>query len=370
MKPLTPQPHTNSPTQSRRSRGRRVAQLLAGAWQQAAPSAPISAEEIAELAPLLLSMGAAGLAWRRIRETNLSRSPASAQLQQAYRFHSLEASVHAHRLKQVIARLRSFGVEPVLVKGWAIARLYPELGLRPFSDLDLCVLPDQYRAAQAALANPESRACNVDLHQGFGKFCDRQAEDIFARSQLVLLDDVEVRVLREEDHLHFLCLHLLRHGAVRPLWLCDIAVLLEQRAPGFDWARCLSGSRRAADWVACAIGLAHQLVGAEVEGTPVADRTRRLPGWLVPTVLREWGTPYRSPGQVEVYLRHPLRLWRGLPKELPHHWPNAIEATMTLKGPFNEMPRLPFQVGHVLSRSASLLRQLVGSGGGPALSRN
>ena len=176
--------------------------------------------------------------------------------------------------------------------------------------------------------------------------------------------------MSEEDHLHFLCLHLLRHGAVRPLWLCDIAVLLERRAPTFDWSRCLSGSRRAADWVACAIGLAHQLVGAEVEGTPVADRARHLPGWMVPTVLREWGAAYRSLGQVEVYLRHPLRLWRGLPKELPQHWPNAIEATMTLRGPFNELPRLPFQVGHVFSRSASLLWQLVGDALRPAYPRH
>jgi hypothetical protein len=345
-----------------------VARLLAGAWRQAPPSAPVSAEDIDELAPLLLSLGAGGLAWRRVRETALSHAAASSHLQQAYRFHSLEVAVHAHRLKQAITRLRRFGVEPVLVKGWAIARLYPEPSLRPFSDLDLCVLPDQYRVARAALDNPESRACNVDLHMGFGKFSDQQAEDIFARSQLAQLDDVEVRVLSEEDHLHFLCLHLLRHGAVRPLWLCDIAVLLERRAPDFDWARCLSRSRRAADWVACAIGLAHHLLGAEIEELPVADRARRLPGWLVPTVLREWGTPYRSPGQLEVYLRHPLRLWRGLPEELPYHWPNAIEATMALKGPFNEMPRLPFQVGHVLSRSASLLRQLIGSARGPALS--
>lgn len=162
MKPLTSQPHTDSPASTRRSQGRRVAQLLAGAWQQAASSVPVAAEEVARLAPLLLSMGAGALAWRRLRATNLSDSPASDQLQQAYCFHSLEALVHTHRLKQVIARLRRIGVEPVLVKGWAIARLYPELGLRPFSDLDLCVLPEQYRAAQAALDNPESRAGNVD----------------------------------------------------------------------------------------------------------------------------------------------------------------------------------------------------------------
>jgi len=29
------------------------------------------------------------------------------------------------------------GVEPILGKGWAIARLYPERGMRPYGDIDL-----------------------------------------------------------------------------------------------------------------------------------------------------------------------------------------------------------------------------------------
>ena len=44
---------------------------------------------------------------------------------------------------------------------------------------------------------------------------------------------LDVRVLSPEDDLRFLCLHLLRHGAVQPLWLCDICVLLEARANDF-----------------------------------------------------------------------------------------------------------------------------------------
>ncbi len=49
------------------------------------------------------------------------------------------------------------------------------------------------------------------------------------RSQLVNLDGVDVRVPGLEDHLGILCLHLLHHGAFRPLWLCDIAAALETR---------------------------------------------------------------------------------------------------------------------------------------------
>jgi hypothetical protein len=41
------------------------------------------------------------------------------------------------------------------------------------------------------------------------------------------------------------------------------------------------------------------------------------------------------------YLRNPA----GLLKALRTRWPDPIEATIRLKGPFNEVPRLPFQIG-------------------------
>jgi len=310
---------------------------------------------------------AGALAWWRIRHSGLRFAPIAQQLEQAYRFYFLQVALHERSLKQVIRMFRSYGVEPLLLKGWAIARHYPDPGLRPYCDFDLCVLPGQFDDATAALKNSKSPAWNVDLHPGFGKFYERQASDIFGRSQLVSLDDVDVRVPSAEDHLRFLCMHLLRHGAARPLWLCDLAVLLEDRPADFDWDRCLSGSRRQLDWIACALGLAHQLLGADVEGTPIARRAKKLPSWLVPAVLKTWGIQTVTRGQVVAYLRHPVRVLRGLLNELPRHWPNPIEATITLKGPFNELPRLPFQVGHVFSRTTAVVGQLSAS---PEVVRN
>jgi hypothetical protein len=340
------------------ARGELIAQLMAGSWRDEQPLPAISAEELEEIATPLMRSGAGALAWWRIRDCGLGDGRVAEQFQQAYRLQSLQAALHERNLKRAIPLLGNHAVEPVLVKGWAIARYYPEPGLRPYTDLDLCVLPDQYANACDALKDPAIRSCNIDLHLGFDKFYDLESNEIFDRSQLVKLDDLEVRVLSAEDHLRLLCMHLLRHGAVRPIWLYDIAVLLEARADDFDWERCLGRSRQQADWIACALGLAHQLLWADVEGTPVASRAKKLPRWLAPAVLKEWGTPLHSLGQVAAYLKQPGRVIRGLIEELPHHWPNPIEATMTLKGPFNELPRLPFQVGHVFSRAAAMLAQL------------
>ena len=344
----------DSRLQSSVGRGELIAQLLATSWRVEQTSPVISAQELDSIAIPLMRSGAGALTWWRIRNTGLGDTAIAEQFRQAYRLQSLQAALHERNLKRAIPQLSSLGVEPVLVKGWAIARHYPESGLRPYQDLDLCVLPNQYANACAALKDPAILSCNIDLHLGFDKFYDLQSEEIFERAQSVKLDDLEVRVLGAEDHLRLLCMHLLRHGAVRPIWLYDIAVLLEMRTGDFDWDRCLGRSRQQADWIACALGLAHQLLRADVEGTPVARRAKNLPGWLVPTVLREWGTPLHSPVQIAVYLKRPGRAI----KELPHHWPNPIEATMALKGSFNELPRLPFQVGHVFSRAVAMLAQL------------
>jgi hypothetical protein len=361
MKVLTELPKTDRGAQSKASRGRLVAQALAGAWGSASPSPTSSSSDLEEIATLLLKSGAAGLAWCKVRQSELRFSEAADRLHQAYRLQSLQAALHERRLKQVITLLRSVDVEPILVKGWAIARLYPEIGMRPYCDLDLCVLPEHYTKARAVLKDVEGDGTNVDLHLGFGKFYDRRTDEIFARSRLVKLGDIDVRVLREEENLRYLCMHLLRHGAVRPLWLCDIAVALESRTSEYDWDRCLAGSRREGNWVACAIGLASLLLGSDIERTPIAHWAQKLPRWLVKAVLRDWGIPYRSPRQVHAMLRQPLSLLGELPRELLRHWPNPIEATMTLRGPLNRVPRLPFQIGHVISRTTALLSEAIGT---------
>lgn len=313
------------------------------------------------MAPLLLNAGAAALGWWRVRQTSLAVSPAARQLQGFYQSHALQALLFGRGVARVSEHLRSAGVEPLLAKGWAIARLYPEPGLHPYGDIDLLVRPEQYARAQEALRSDELPYGLVDLHAGFSRsgmafslMDDRGLDALYERSQLVPLGDTEVRILGPEDHLRLLCLHFLGHGAFRALWLCDVAVALETRPAAFDWERCLGGSRRRADWVVCALGLAHQLLGARLDDTPVADRASRLPRWLVPTVLQEWGRGSTARVPLESYRRRPIRML----KELTHCWPNGIAATVDVRGPFNEWPRFGFQLASCLARAKRLLVRL------------
>ncbi len=325
---------------------------MAGAWRRSPPPLWLSPVALAEIAPLLLRSGAAGLGWWRVRDSDLGTHPPALQLQQAYRLHTLQAARHERQICRAITLLRSAGVEPLLAKGWAAARLYPERGLRPYGDIDLWVRPEQHAAAVAALRSFAGEGSPVDLHQKF-RHLERSWDELYDRSWLVPLGDVKVRTLGAEDHLRLLCLHMLFHGLLRPLWLCDIGAALESLPASFDWDYCLEGRPRHSDWVACTIGLAHQLLGARLDGAPATLRAQQLPRWLIPSVLRQWESKehYMQTPSMAFCARHPAHMVRALRLR----WPNPIQATVGVRGPFNELPRLPFQLAECVARTMAFM---------------
>lgn len=75
----------------------------------------------------------------RMNEVNAPAPAMLAMMQDAMRgnlFHQLQLK---HILVSAVELLRQHGVEPVLLKGFSLARLYPNSGLRQFGDIDLYV---------------------------------------------------------------------------------------------------------------------------------------------------------------------------------------------------------------------------------------
>lgn len=308
------------------------------------------------MAPLLLQTGAAGLAWWRVRAAP-SLPPVAAELRDAYRLFSLNAVQHEQRLAGAFAVLEAKGVTAVLGKGWAVARQYPRPGLRPYGDVDLYVPAEQHAAAARALA--DAQASGVDLHRGFAELDDYPPGELIDQARQAVVAGVPVRVFAPEHHLRLLVLHMLRHGVLRPLWLCDVALALEARPPDFDWTRLGRGSTRRGQWVFSALALAHELLGARLDGVPPRAGAR-LPRWLRRSVLRQWGVfvpPHGSRSPIAARLRAPVALLSGLVVR----WPNPVEATVGVGGPFNALPRLPFQVGACVVRTAQFARRLAAS---------
>jgi Uncharacterised nucleotidyltransferase len=342
-------------------RGRRLADALAGAWRETpAPWSP-SSIDMSAVVPLLLAGGCGALGWRRLRGpsgTGRVADGASEPLQHAYRLHALESAVREQQIRQALSLLRGAGIEPLLAKGWAAARLYPEPGLRPYGDIDLYVRPEQHGAAQGALRGEKGPPLPVDLHRGFADLDEGELDGVFERSRLAPLADVAVRVPSAEDHLRLLCLHALRHGVARAIWLCDIATALEARPRELDWEVLLGGEKRTGEAIGAAVGLARTVLGADFPTSRAAELAIRGPSWLVPAVLRQWGSGsgWREP--MGSFLHRP----RGAFAELLRHWPNPIEGTMGVRGPWNAWPRLPFQLAHVVVRGVQFARSLAGRG--------
>jgi putative nucleotidyltransferase-like protein len=348
-------------------RGGLVAAAVVGAWRREPAPPSLSAAELESVAPLLLDGGCGALAWWRIRGTpSLASSHVGEQLREAYRFHTLQAALHARELEQIVGALGAAGVDALVVKGWTAARHYPEPGLRPYGDIDICVSPEQHDTGHAVLAEAGLTTI-VDLHRGLavnsGVARDLPSfEEAWGRSAQAALDGLDVRVLAPEDHLSLLCVHLLTHGAWRPLWLCDIGAALECLPDDFDWSRCLGRTRRLATWVSATVALAERLLGAQPR-KPLPSHSPP-PRWLERAVLDQWGSPRPE---------YPTDLV-GLPagaylrpstaaRVVRAHWVDPIAATMQPGTSFNSLPRLPFQLRFVAWKTGRFLRGLAGRTG-------
>jgi hypothetical protein len=339
-------------------KGRLVARVLSGSWRSSGfPQLEITKSELDTITPLLYDSGAAALAWHRLSQTSLRNSGSAELLHHAYRLQSLQSDIQEQKIEKVFRLCREAQLEAILAKGWATAGIYSTRALRPFGDIDICVPPEQFKLAEEVFSAPEANDCWVDLHQQFSEIGDRTVAELLARSTTVALGAEQIRILGLEDQLALSSIHLLKHGAWRPLWLCDVGVAIESLPQTFSWNTCLGQNATRAKWIMCAMGLAKELLDADTAHLPENVDTQ-VPTWLIQNVLKQWERPFASnqppmshPMPMANVLRHPSQL----PEGLRQRWPNPILATISVNGEFNNLPRLPYQLANCVSRVGRLL---------------
>lgn len=337
-----------------RAQGELVASALRGSWRAGdLPPFDLLEPELDRIAPLLMGSGAASLGWRVVNRSPLRESSSGELLHQAYRLQLLQAEIQQQKIEKVFRLLRQASVDAILAKGWAAAGLYPDRTLRPYGDIDICVRSGDQQAVSELFSSPQGSDCGIDLHRNFSEIGNRTVEELFSRSQVRRVGEEEIRVLGDEDHVALLCIHLLKHGAWRPLWLCDVAAAMESPSATFDWELCLGRDAIRASWIQSALGLAHRLLEASTEKLPLKMRTLPVPEWLVDHVLQQWSNPYaryQSPMNHPVPMADVLRRPSSLIDGLRQRWPNPIIATISVHGRLNELPRLPYQLANCLAR--------------------
>jgi hypothetical protein len=241
--------------------------------------------------------------------------PAAAadMLRGAFFGNSVRNRALACELVRLMALLKAGGVEPLALKGPALAMAaYGDVAMRQFTDLDLLVrkheagrsleilLSDGYAPrpgySLADLDRPDAyeiaivRAgalTEIDLHwrlvpSYFPLALD--GEELWGRAVPVEIENVALRTLAPADYLLYLCAHGAKHGWQALGGICDLAELIrtasDTSAQGstFDWDELSARAARAAALRALELGmmLAHELLDAEVP-PGVLEAARREP---------------------------------------------------------------------------------------------
>jgi hypothetical protein len=159
------------------------------------------------------------------------------------------------KITPLLEGIRASGLRVAVTKGARLAvTVYPDIGLRGFTDVDLFVHPRDWpelrnilaacgfesRSSPPAMLDKVDRSLHwtyspyyqsdglvVELHfTCLGLHIPSLAEDAFwASQQTVRLGDAEARVLSPEYEICYLCLHAQQHSFGRLMWLVDIAEL-------------------------------------------------------------------------------------------------------------------------------------------------
>lgn len=207
-------------------------------------------------------------------------------LQQAYTVAMTEATCRWFELKKLVGALGEAGVRPLVLKGTALAEIcYPRPELRPSSDIDLLVRPEEYQVARQALMaqgyrltsgdrseqmawnnqevfvfgnGDETRQYAVELHWSLSPYT-RVRQNLPVNllfEQAIVLNGGGgeeaggIQALCPADALAYAALHLIyKHylydpASVRLIWLYDVDLLARQIQGEAGWHAVLASSQR------------------------------------------------------------------------------------------------------------------------------
>jgi len=277
------------------------------------------------------------------------------QITDDYRFYLLRKRHAENLILEAFRGLRRAGIEPILIKGWAAARNYPESVPRFFGDVDLAVAGPDYERASTVIE--AKRLGGIDLHRDLRHLDTLDWRLLYGNSEIVDLDGEGIRVLSAEDHFRILCVHWLTNGGENRERLWDIVYAVRNRPADFDWSKCLdviSAKRRR--WIVITVGIAHRYMNLELDGVPFADEAKILPEWITVCLEKEWARNIEIRG-LETQLKNPRSLFQQIKKRIP---PNPIQSTILCDGDLDggSMSRVRYQLLNMMKRLIPSVRRV------------
>jgi hypothetical protein len=166
-----------------------------------------------------------------------------------------------HALNEILGPLKQTDIQVVLMQGVSLLQqVYRDIGLRPMSDMDIWVLPNQYAPLVDCLIGQGFERNSIypdtfskgevllDIHtrilwgdriQSRDKLIDIDQEVIFKNARLINVENTAALCLNPADQFLYLSLHALKHNLERLIWLVDI--------------KCLVAAWKLSDWQALMI---------------------------------------------------------------------------------------------------------------------
>ncbi|MCZ2392209.1 MAG: nucleotidyltransferase family protein [Acidobacteria bacterium] len=112
-----------------------------------------------------------------------------------FRWATIYRKAQQKKIADAFRLFHAEGIEPVLFKGWAISRSYPEMVSRISSDIDLAVPSKHFREAERIRTSSAGRKLVIDLHNEFSRHDSLDWATLFARCEQLELDGEPVSIL-------------------------------------------------------------------------------------------------------------------------------------------------------------------------------
>ena len=251
------------------------------------------------------------------------------------RWQTIQAKVQETHLVRTVRLFRDRGLEPLIIKGWALARHYPQAEPRPASDIDLAFAPEDFPAAIELKNSNELRSVNLDCHCGLRSLDPTPWETIFARSRLVPLADEMIRVPADEDLFRISATHWLTDSGGRRDRLRDFKYLLEA-TNNFDWLLALeSAGNVRKTWFYAVLAAARDFENLDAEFLPNELKTYELPKWFRLALEREWRRRPIIRGKLFAAWRYPSRFLELLSHQITE---STIGQCIFLEEPIGNLP--------------------------------
>ena len=259
----------------------------------------------------------------------------------------IKSKATAARACLVFTLFREKGIEPILIKGLAAARSYPEGQFRDSVDMDIAVAALDFDIAKHVVESNAAKGLAIDLHRELRHLDTVDWTNLVANSALIDFDSGTIRVLSPEDHLRVLCVHWLTDGGANKDRLWDIYYAVTNREPDFDWDRFLNVvDQKRRRWLICTLGLAQRYLDLDLTGTPIEREVMDIPAWLINAVEKEWSSD--TPLWPLFSSIHDRKLFIAqIKKRLP---PNPVTATVLVNGSFDAKTRFFYQIGTIFVR--------------------